>query len=142
LNLEGSLLITAKVSLGNLMASGLLQYSDMNGKCELHNVRVINRGIDWQAKNSFWKNEIKHHEKLEIILHGNGEFFAKDVCFEGNTRIEVPAGCRMEVTVHEGRIQYHSRKINSPTWQWRYRFDSKDAIQLSKEIKDLNKTNK
>lgn len=132
LTLEGSLIIRAKAPLGNLTGTGLIEYSEYNGKCELHNVKVVNRGIDWRASNCYWKNSIQHHEKMEIILHGNAEFYAKDVCLEGNMRIEVPAGSRMEMTNQDGQIKCQTLKIKEPTWQWHYKFDQENAIQLSR----------
>lgn len=132
LTLEGSMSVVAKNLLGAADKSGVVRYSEQNGKCELENVKVTNRGIDREAQNSYWKNKIYHHEQLEIILHGNAEFYAADVCFEGSMRFEVPAGTRMEVTMQNGKLEYRSHKIDAPTWQWKYSFDAHDAIVLNR----------
>lgn len=120
LELDGSLCIHAKSLMGNSDENGLLLYSNQNGKCELKNVKVINRGIDRSVKNSYWKNTIARHEQLEIILHGNAEFSALDVCFKGNMRLEVPVGMRMEVTMKDGKLDFHLSQIDAPTWHWEY----------------------
>lgn len=134
LSLEGSLHIIALDPLGHKDQEGTLQYCNQNGKCELKNVTVSNRGIDKSAKNTYWKNEITHHEQLVIVLHGNAEFFASDVALIGDMRLEVPPGHRMEVTMHDGTIRYHTFEIVTPTWEWHYAFDDQDAIKLNKII--------
>lgn len=131
LTVDGSLCVMAENILGPLAEDGVIRYSEQNGKCELKNVKVVNRGIDRGARNSYWKNKIARHEQLKIVLHGNAEFYAADVCFEGGKCIEVHAGTRMEVTMQNGKLEYRSYKIANPTWQWKYSFDEKDAIVLS-----------
>jgi hypothetical protein len=121
LELNGSLSIHAHDILGHRDDAGLIKYSTKNGKCELLNVKVINKGIDRSADNSYWRNKIYHYEQLEIILHGNGEFFAKDVTFKGAQKFEVPNGHRLEVREHNGQIEQHLHKIDKPTWHWEYR---------------------
>lgn len=132
LSLDGSMSVVADNPLGTVDPTGLIRYSNQNGKCELMNVKVINRGVDRQAQNIYWKNKIARHERLEIILHGNAEFYAADVCFEGNMRIEVPSGTRMEVTQSNGKLEFNTRKITHPSWQWHYTFGADDVIVLKK----------
>lgn len=131
LKLDGSLLIIAKDPLGHQDEQGVIRYSNQNGKCELKNVTVSNHGIDWEAKNSYWEDKILHHEKLQIILHGNAEFYACDVSFEGNQCIEVPSGERMEITMEEGSIKRRTRKISGPTWHWNFEFGQNNAVLTS-----------
>jgi UTP---glucose-1-phosphate uridylyltransferase len=70
------------------------------------------------------------HEALEIILEGNGEFYAEGVTFRGNQRILVPDGQRM-IMAANGKTR--TEKIEQPTWQWHYGYDADDRIQLSKQ---------
>lgn len=52
-------------------------------KCKLQNVKVRNKGLNWNSpKNVYWKNEVERFESLKIILHGNAEFEASDVTLE------------------------------------------------------------
>ncbi|MBA3237200.1 MAG: UTP--glucose-1-phosphate uridylyltransferase [Parachlamydiaceae bacterium] len=132
LNLDGSLQIFAKDILGHHDDKGVIHYSKQNGKCELMNVKVVNRGINWEAKNSFWEDKISYQEKLEIILNENAEFFACDVTFEGGQRIEVPAGERMEITMENGSVTRRTRKISEPTWFWNYEFDQNNAVLVTR----------
>lgn len=132
LQLDGSLHILAKDPLGHQDLNGVIHYSKQNGKCELKNVTVKNRGINREAKNSYWEDKISHHEKLEIILHGNAEFYACDITLEGIQHIEVPAGERLEITVEGRKAVRRTRKIATPTWHWNYAFNENDAISVNR----------
>lgn len=120
LKLIGSLQIYADVTLGRRNEQDILCYSNNTGKCELYNVTVENAGIDYQSKNTFWKNEVARKERLRIHLHGDGEFYAKDVVFKGNMTIHVPDGCRMIALMRDGQVQYVTERIHSPSWHWDY----------------------
>ncbi len=133
LNLKGSLLIHADAVVGSRDAQGLIRYGEGAGKCVLHKVSVENRGIDWTAANQFWKNQVSRHEALQIILHGNAEFFAEGVCFSGDQRIEVPDGHRMIAEERQGQLHCRLEKIHAPTWHWTYSFDEQDNILLQKK---------
>jgi hypothetical protein len=130
LTLNGSLQIVAKDLLGHKDQDGTICYSEQNGKCQLINVTVLNRGIDRKADNNYWKNEITRHEQLEIILHGNAEFYAADVVLKGGITFEVPHGQRLEVTMHEGKILHQKTEISTPTWQWDCKFDEHNIIKM------------
>jgi hypothetical protein len=121
LRLDGSLLVFA---------------DDLKGKCHLEDVSIINLGIDRNAKNVFWKNEISRQEEVRIEIKGSGEFVAKGVVFKGSHLIEVPDGYRVTATMQRGQISYQSEKITEPTWQWNYAFDSENNILLRKDCKD------
>ncbi|MBI3901236.1 MAG: hypothetical protein HY324_03680, partial [Chlamydiia bacterium] len=96
LYLDGSLRILATQVMGHL-EKGLLRYSNQTGRCVLRNVRVENRGVDWQKSHPFWKNQLRHQESLQITLNGFSEFVAEDVCFQGNHLFFVEEGTRMRV---------------------------------------------
>lgn len=51
----------------------------------MQNVRVLNKGIDWESGgNIYWMHEVHRDECLKIMLHGNAEFEATDVILEVN----------------------------------------------------------
>lgn len=129
LSLSGSLLITAEALLGG-KKQGIIAYGEDTGKCILHHVTVDNKGIDRQASNQFWKNQIHRHESLQITLRGNAEFFAENVTFTGAHNIDVPDGHRMLVESVRGNLNFRLEKISAPTWYWTYSFDSEDRIIL------------
>lgn len=53
------------------------------GRCKLQNVKVLNKGIDWDSKNNiYWKHDVQRVETLKIILQGNAEFEATNVIFK------------------------------------------------------------
>lgn len=130
LDLQGSLKIEADQIMGNISEDGLICYSNQTGKCTLRHVKVINQGIDRSAKHCYWKNEIQRKEQCEILLHGNAEFIAENVCFEGDMRIEVEAGWRVRASQNEGRLVFTKEKIFEPTWQWSYKFTDEEMIRL------------
>lgn len=136
LELSGSLKIIAKDIFGQAEGlPGKVNYSHAGGKCQLHHVKVNNAGIDDACvHNCYWKEEIRHLASMEIILHGNAEFYAKDVIFEGPQHIEVQAGYRTEATMVDGHVHLHTTKIDAPTWYWQYSFDEKDCIVLTKKL--------
>lgn len=130
--LDGSLLITAKEPLGKIENGKMLVYQDGNS-CSLKNVSVRNRGIDRESKNIYWKNKIKRHEALEIVLGINSEFYAEGVEFEGDFRFDVPDNHRLEVTQdEEGKVVERLIGIASPSWYWEYSYDDESRIVLSK----------
>lgn len=133
LQLSGSLLITAKDLLGKRDKQGIIRYGEETGKCILKHVVVKNAGMQEAQAYPFWRNQIQRKEALEIVLEGNAEFFAEDVTFIGNVRLEVPTGHRM--TAVKGKIgpEYRLDVIKKPTWYWQYSFDAEDRIQLSND---------
>lgn len=136
LSIKGSLLITAESILGK-QEGGLIRYGEETGKCHLHNVVVENQGIDRNAPNQFWKNQISRHESLQIILKGNAEFFAENITIKGAHQIEVPDGHRMVAEMQESKLIFRLEKISGPTWFWAYSFDYNDRIQLKKMSREF-----
>lgn len=135
LDLEGSLIVNADAVMGKRDACGLLKYdSAQTGKCTLINVQVRNKGLEkegnplemWQEDNN------KRIESLEITLHGNGEFFAENVIFEGNHHFDVADGERLTVYQQNGQLFCHTDVISSATWQWHYAFDDQNFIVLDR----------
>lgn len=131
LTLSGSLLITAEAPYGHTKQE-VISYGEDSGKCVLHNVTVKNEGIDRQAPNQYWKNQIFRKESLHIILRGNAEFFAENATITGSHLIDVPDGHRMLVETLRGSLSFHLEKIAAPTWYWGYSFDTEERIRLKK----------
>ncbi len=127
LDLQGSLSVIAESVTGN-------PYSEQTGKCTLSNVNVRNRGVHLCPENIFWKHTIAHREQMRIRLIGNGEFHAKDVCFEGTWEITVPHGVKVTATVDDaGKIELISEACSQPSWVWVYEVDSEKNIRLRKQ---------
>lgn len=120
LKLEGSLKIEANDLFG--------------GRCLLRNVTVKNQGIDREAENHFAQGKITHKELLHVILHGNAEFIAEEIEFEGSYCIEVPDGQRVTVEIEDGELKFRTENIEKPTWRWDYSVDENFAIILQKNI--------
>ncbi|MBA3957717.1 MAG: UTP--glucose-1-phosphate uridylyltransferase [Parachlamydiaceae bacterium] len=136
LHLDGSLLITAGEVMGH-QEEDVIQYSENVGKCVLRNVTVKNKGIDRESTTHYWKNQIVRHEALKITMHGNAEFFASNVTFQGAYDIEVPAGHRMIAEQTSNGPRLRLEEIDGPSWYWKYDFDSDERIVLEKKINFL-----
>lgn len=133
LDLKGSLCIESSVPLGHIDALNILRYGQ-SSRCQLHRVTVRNQGIDFSAKNCFWKNKISHHECLKIILHEGAEFHAEDIMIEGNHTFEVPAWHRLTLKGKKKEWMPELQKISAPTWDWKYSFGPDNAIVLERVI--------
>ncbi len=130
LDLEGTLLIQAEALMGHKEAGGPLFYSEQTGKCTLKNVSIRNQGIDWDAPNVFWKNEVFRKESCEIVIRGNGEFYAENLVLEGNLSIEVEDGVRLTAIRESGRLLFRKEPISSPSWHWKYTLTQENEIKL------------
>ncbi|MES2122565.1 MAG: hypothetical protein V4492_07300, partial [Chlamydiota bacterium] len=132
LDLNGSLRITAQDPLKEKCSDGSSLYSDRIGRCQLINVTVENAGIDRSVANVYWKNEIQRNESCEIIIHGNGEFYAENVTFRGAMRIEVQAGTRVTAIEKEGDVHFSVETLNFLSWYWLYHLTEEGEIVLEK----------
>ena len=132
LELDGSLLIRAERVMGHIDEEGLLQYSDLTGQCSLKNVRVSNRGIDWEKDHLFWKHEIKRTAALKIVLHGHSQFVAEDITIQGDLTLEVPHGMRMTAKEERGHVIFITEPIESKGPLWDYRISQDQSIEIKK----------
>lgn len=132
IDLNGSLVIKSDALMGSKNEQGYLQYNENSGKCILKNVKIVNRGIDWEKVNSLSRYDFKRKESLSISLQGNAEFSAEGVIFSGSHEIVVPNGYRMTAVMKEGRVVFQKEAISSPTWYWKYAFDTENRIRLHK----------
>ncbi|HSX04632.1 MAG TPA: UTP--glucose-1-phosphate uridylyltransferase [Rhabdochlamydiaceae bacterium] len=121
LDLDGSLIIEAKALMGHQDAKDILNYSLWSGKCRLNNVKVRNHGINKEAANCYWKNEIARKETCRILIHGNGEFYAENVTLDGNLSIEVPDQTRVTAIREEGQLKFIQTSLKQTSWHWEYR---------------------
>ncbi|CAH2064010.1 unnamed protein product [Thlaspi arvense] len=130
---DGSLIITAENPMGSTTISEngepILQYGLRCGKCKLHNVKVVNRGIDWNSKsNVYWRNDVNRLETCKIILHGNAEFEASNVTIEGNHVFEVPDGHRLKITTRDLGLNIDleamkEEEMETGSWYWNYQLN-------------------
>jgi hypothetical protein len=133
LDLSGSLCISAESLMGEKNSDGILNYSEHTGKCVLKNVQVINQGIDYDSPNVFWRNEIFRKENCEIIIQGNGEFYAENVTLKGNMRIKVESGTRLVATQRGEKVHFQKESIKQPSWKWEYTVCADYTIKLAKK---------
>ncbi len=118
LDLKGTLLIQAE--------------SIEEGRCTLKNVTVHNEGIDFEAPNVYWKNEIVRQEACQIILHGNGEFYAENLTLQGDMKIEVEENTKVTATLKNGKVELIREKITTPSWSWNYHITKERKIEIKK----------
>ncbi|KAL9332631.1 hypothetical protein ACSQ67_002241 [Phaseolus vulgaris] len=137
--LNGSLIIIAENVMGSMKINesgeSILHYGQRCGKCKLQNVKVLNKGIDWNCgRNIYWKHDVQRSEMLQIILHGNAEFEATDVVLQGNHVFEVPDGHRLKIMPGSPGLAIQLDPIDqdmmeSGSWHWNYRVQG-SHIQL------------
>lgn len=101
--LDGSMIVIAENVMGSTRidenGEPMLQYGHRCGRCKLQNVKVQNKGINWNSgDNIYWKHDVQRFEALKIILHGNAEFEATDVILQRNHVFEVPNGYKMKIS--------------------------------------------
>jgi hypothetical protein len=130
LNVNGSLLVIAENVTGHLNNEGQRIYSEFVGRCVLKNVTIVNKGIDHDFPNVYWKNEIARQESCQIILRGMSEFYAENVTLAGDQFIEVPHGFRCLAFEKGGKVEFIFDKIESPSWSWQYSFTHDYAIEV------------
>ncbi|MCB1114709.1 MAG: UTP--glucose-1-phosphate uridylyltransferase [Chlamydiia bacterium] len=132
---QGSDLIlnVEKLYLKNLKLDGAfhIKSPSLRGSVFLKNITVKNRGMDKEPPQDFWKGDLIYKEKLEIILHGTGEFIADGVQFDGPLTFEVPDGHRMIVKSDKGKLKSSLEKVLKPLWEWDYNFNSKASCALT-----------
>lgn len=134
LDLEGSLFVHTDYVMGHLDKGHELCYSEQNGKCTLKNVTVHNLGAKWEEHAHFWRGNIASNESLQILLHGNAEFYAEDVAFEGNLRFEVPHNISLEISsCKENGYVMKERSLSKPSWYYEYFLTPDLKIQLKKK---------
>lgn len=130
LDLEGSLLIESPSPLGTVNENDLLTYGH-ESRCHLQHVTIRNKGIDYQLKQHFWKNQLQRHECVRIHLKEGAEFHAEHVTLTGNCYFEVPAYHRLTLKASsDGSWTEELTKIDHPSWSWHYHFDKEDRIKL------------
>lgn len=128
LELAGSLLIHADNAMGSMNEENRFEYGKNLGSCCLKNVKVNNLGIDREAKNCFWKNEINRLESLTITLHGNAELIAENVTFTGTFHLEVMDQEILRITQKEGELIFQREKREIIKTDQSYQFDEEDRI--------------
>jgi hypothetical protein len=134
LDIDGSLRVRALAPMGTTNSSGILEYSNGCGRCRLRNVKVVNEGIDRDAANVFWRNEIYRKQACEIVIHGNGEFVAENITLPGDLHIEVKAGTRVTAKQTKRGLTFHEEKITAPSWTWNYTQTDDSHVLLSKNM--------
>jgi len=128
----------AELDMENLHLSGCLRiFADSPiekapGRCELIDVTVINAGTEFPRAERCWKGDYRQNESLEIVIKGNGEFYAEGVTFKGAHRIEVDNGCRVVAHQEGDSVVLSVNLIHQPTWNWDYRLGKNRRIQLTK----------
>ncbi|XP_022764977.1 UTP--glucose-1-phosphate uridylyltransferase 3, chloroplastic-like isoform X3 [Durio zibethinus] len=136
--LEGSMIIAAENIMGSTRndenGEPILQHGHRCGRCKLHNVKVLNDGIDWSSgDNVYWKHDVHRFEALKVILHGNAEFEADNVTIQGNHVFEVPDGYKLKITSGDPGLAVQLDPIpqnlmDSGSWLWKYNINGSHIL--------------
>ncbi|XP_010658245.1 UTP--glucose-1-phosphate uridylyltransferase 3, chloroplastic isoform X1 [Vitis vinifera] len=129
--LDGSMIVIAENVMGSTRidenGEPMLQYGHRCGRCKLQNVKVQNKGINWNSgDNIYWKHDVQRFEALKIILHGNAEFEATDVILQRNHVFEVPNGYKMKISSKNPGLAVdlnpiEEKMMDSGSWFWNYK---------------------
>lgn len=136
--LDGSLIIVAENVMGSTRIAdngeSILQYGYRCGRCKLNNVKVLNKGIDWDCgDNTYWKHDVQRFEALKVILHGNAEFEASDVTLQGNHVFEVPDGHKLKITSGNSGLvvqldPIEQNMMDTGSWHWNYKINGSHIV--------------
>ncbi|XP_022746783.1 UTP--glucose-1-phosphate uridylyltransferase 3, chloroplastic-like isoform X2 [Durio zibethinus] len=142
--LEGSMIIAAENIMGSTRndenGEPILKHGHRCGRCKLHNVKVLNDGIDWSSgDNVYWKHDVRRFEALKVILHGNSEFEVNDVTIQGNHVFEVPDGHRLKITSGDPGLAVQSDPIpqnlmDTGSWFWKYNINGSHILLEMAEL--------
>lgn len=134
LHIDGSCRILADCVIGHPDSDGIITYSERTGKCTLHRVRIRNKGINRDSSGPYWRDDLCYNESFTLVLHGNAEFYAEDIEFEGDQEIEVADGQRMVAKKGPNNcVIFEKTAITQPTWHWRYAHLADGSIKLTKD---------
>ncbi|MDN3505864.1 MAG: UTP--glucose-1-phosphate uridylyltransferase [Simkaniaceae bacterium] len=125
----------AEIDVENLDVDGSLEVTSLavlEGRCTLKNVRVQNSGIHREASRSFWKDEIIHKQKCEIVIEENGELYAEDVIIRGDMYIHVPSGVKVKLSMDDGALKIEHEVLES-SWRWDYNVNEESKFLLTKK---------
>lgn len=117
-HIDGSLRVYAENPIGFTDQEGVLHYSSHGGRCQLRNVSVYNRGVDWTRAAPFWKMAYTPLETVEIVLQGNSEFVAEDLRLEGGHRFVVAAGTQMRVFQRGSTLCTEISPLEGALWDY------------------------
>lgn len=158
LHVDGSFIVDAKHPLGQVMRGGnaanggtegsddLIAFGHRQPRVQLRNVRVVNRGVDWESQgNIYWEHRVRRRESCKIVLEGHSAFAASDVTISGERTFTVPDGYCMTVSSAAAdasgsaddsglmiRLQKMDSEAHDGLWRWRYSFDAEGSVKLSR----------
>jgi len=132
-DVDGALSIVASDVMGPLSDGSIVFDDDQCGRCRLQNVKITNKGIDWKNKsNVYWSATISRVERASIVIHGSGEFDAKDVTISGDVSYVVPKGKRLSLRPNgKGGIKETWETIATPSWKYAYAFGENDRVKVT-----------
>jgi len=112
MDLDGSFVVIATDPFGKKNLEKNIYYSNNTGRLIMENVKIENKGIDRQAQNIFWKNEIYRKESFKIILQGSAEAVIQNCTIKGNLEVVIPDGQRWTLQNINSDYRWIKEKIN------------------------------
>ncbi len=124
----------AELEMRNCTIDGSLRIrsADLQGRCQLRNVCVKNRGVDWSGSGHLFEGEMSRSESLDITLHGCSEFVAEDIELEGDCQIEVADGERLICRQSKDGVEFIKEKLDDRGPLWSYQIDASKQIRIQK----------
>lgn len=124
----------AELDLQNVSLQGSFRIlgKNLNCRCALKNIQIVNSGIDTKGECVPWRRKYQRRESLEIILGDNSEFYAHDITFEGPFNYVVPDNHRMNVFQEGLEKKVVLQPLSYTTWWWNYLWDEDNMLHLRK----------
>lgn len=123
--IEGS-----EIKIENLDLEGSLRILGTDARVFLKNVHFKNRGLNNRKKMSFWQ-KTECLETFIIECGENSEFWAEGISFLTPMHIKIPPGHRMTARIVKDKLQFTTKKISKPSWEWHMKFNAKSIPVLT-----------
>jgi hypothetical protein len=137
IDIDGSFIVKAKDICGKCNHSKVREYSSSVGRIYCKNVKILNKGINWEQTTAPWTGAIVRKEGCYVNIEGNGEFYAEDVTIKGDQYFTVKDQeiLRLEKTPEGFKEIRMQKKGSLPSWEWAYRVTKDDRISLTRVIR-------
>jgi UTP---glucose-1-phosphate uridylyltransferase len=115
----------------DLQGSLLIEGEDSSSSVILRDVSIRNSGIDWDAPQALWKNEIIRKGVCQVRVGEGAEFVAENITLPGDLHIDVPPFTRWRAVECDGEIVLRQEPLTHR--RWNYAFDNKHRIILKRQ---------
>lgn len=118
------------IAIDGLDLDGSLKIMAPEGRVYLKNILVTNKGLNFRKKTSFWEGT-SVLESLVIECEEHAEFWAENVTFNKPLHLIVPKGHRMIAKEVKGKLEFITKKLSKPSWEWEIGYNQRAIPSLT-----------